>query len=104
MQLVLVTAPDIACARGIAQLLVEKRLAACVNLMRGMRSIYRWNDKVEQADEVLMLIKTTPERFEDICKVVRERHPHDVPEVLSANVDQVLPAYLAWVEESCARI
>lgn len=104
MQLVLCTAPDIACARGIAQLLVERRLAACVNLVRGLRSIYRWNDEVQQADEVLLLIKSTPDRFDEICKVVKERHPFDVPEIISTNVDRALPAYLNWVNESCARL
>ena len=104
MQLVLCTAPDIACARGIAQLLVEKRLAACVNLMRGMRSIYRWHDKVEQADEVLLMIKTMPDRFDEICKVIRERHPFEVPEIIATEVTQGFAPYLAWVSESTTQV
>ena len=96
--LVLTTLPDSASARTLAALLVEQRLAACVNIMAPCRSVYRWQDKVEQAEEVPLLIKTTRERYAALEAAIRSQHPYELPEVIAVPIEQGLAAYLAWVE------
>lgn len=98
--LVLCTFPDLDQARQIGAALVERQVAACVNLLPGVESIYRWEGKVERAGEVLGLIKTT--RYSDLESAIRELHPYEVPEIIALPVAAGLPAYLAWVAESCA--
>jgi periplasmic divalent cation tolerance protein len=92
-----VTMPDADRAISLARALVDEGLAACVNVVPGVRSIYRWEGKVEEADEVLCLIKTRAEIFDRLRRRVAELHPYDVPEILSFAVDDGSPAYLDWV-------
>ena len=89
--------PDAERATSLARALVDEGLAACVNVVPGVRSIYRWEGKVEEADEVLCLIKTRAEIFDRLRRRVAELHPYDVPEILSFAVDDGSPAYLDWV-------
>jgi len=89
--------PDAERATSLARALVDEGLAACVNVVPGVRSIYRWEGKVEEADEVLCLIKTRAEIFDRLRRRVAELHPYDVPEILSFAVDEGSPAYLDWV-------
>jgi len=98
----LITVPDLESARRIAQTLVEERLAACVNLVPGVRSVYRWQGAVEEAEEVLLVVKTTQERFPALRERVGSLHPYQVPEVVSLPVQDALAAYRAWVQESVA--
>jgi periplasmic divalent cation tolerance protein len=95
---VLCTFPDLDQARQIGAALVERQVAACVNLLPGVESIYRWEGKVERAGEVLALIKTT--RYPDLEAALRELHPYEVPEILALPVAAGLPAYLAWLAEA----
>ena len=97
--LVFCTCPDPASARRIADAVVGERLAACVNLIPGLVSVYRWQGKVEQADETLLLIKTTQDRLPALTARLTELHPHELPEVLAVEADAGLPAYLRWVAE-----
>jgi periplasmic divalent cation tolerance protein len=96
---VLCTFPDLDQARQIGAALIETQVAACVNLLPGVESIYRWQGKVERAGEVLAVFKTT--RYPDLEAKIRELHPYEVPEVLALPVAAGLPAYLGWLEESC---
>ena len=96
---VLVTAPDEAVAAEIARALVEERLAACVNILSGMRSIYRWQGNVEDEREALMLIKTHRERFAELQSRVKALHPYSVPEVIALPIVAGSPDYLAWLAE-----
>jgi len=89
--------PDAERATSLARALVDEGLAACVNVVPGVRSIYRWEGKVEEADEVLCLIKTRAAIFDRLRRRVAELHPYDVPEILSFAVDDGSPAYLDWV-------
>lgn len=98
---VLCTFPDLDQARQIGAALVERQVAACVNLLPGVESIYRWEGKVERAGEVLAVIKTT--RYADLEAAIRELHPYEVPEILALPVAAGLPAYLDWMKESCER-
>jgi periplasmic divalent cation tolerance protein len=84
-------------ADEIAQALVEERLAACVNVVADCSSTYRWQGAVEQAEETMLLIKTTRNRYRDFEERLREMHPYDLPEIVALSPDAVLPAYAAWV-------
>lgn len=86
-------------ALHIAGALVEERLAACVNILPGMQSVYRWKGKVEQCDEVLMLIKTVERRFQAMLDRLKELHPYETPEIVALPVSDVSEAYLAWLRE-----
>jgi periplasmic divalent cation tolerance protein len=79
--------------------LIQERLAACVNIMPGIQSIYRWKGEVEQCDEVLMLIKTTGQRFEALRDRVKELHPYETPEIVALHVADGLGDYLKWIGE-----
>jgi periplasmic divalent cation tolerance protein len=96
----LVTCPNVAVGRRIAKELVRRRLAACVNLIPSLESIFWWQGKLDQAREALLVIKTTSERFERLRRAVVELHPYDVPEVLGLPVTAGHAAYLRWVTES----
>lgn len=96
---VLCTFPDIEQARQIGAALVERQVAACVNLLPGVESIYRWEGKIERAGEVLAIIKTT--RYPELELAIRELHSYEVPEVLALPVAAGSVDYLKWVEESC---
>lgn len=93
--------PDEEIARYVAKTLVEERLVACVNLLPGATSIYRWEGKVEQATEVLTVVKTSDPAA--AMARIKELHPYEVPEIIQIAVKDAHPGYLAWVNESCAR-
>lgn len=97
----LVTAPA-ADADTLARSLVEDRVAACVNVLPGVRSTYRWEGKVESADEAMLLLKVPAARSKTLAAQVAARHPYDVPEVLLLDVSEGLPEYLAWVLDATA--
>jgi periplasmic divalent cation tolerance protein len=100
--LALTTWPADRAADALAHDLVSRRLAACVNILPAQRSIYRWNDAVDQADEHQLLIKTTLARLHDLEDAVRAAHPYDVPEWLVLPVSGGSEAYLGWVRASCS--
>lgn len=95
--LALCTCPDDAVAEDIARALVHERLAACVNRIPGLTSVYRWQGRVEQDRETLLLIKTTDARFAALASRLRELHPYDLPEIIAIPVTKGLPEYLQWV-------
>jgi len=88
-------------AERIATALVERSLAACVNVLPGVTSIYRWRGKVERDEELLMVIKTTAERFEALRAAVVELHPYEVPEVIALPIEAGHAPYLDWIDASC---
>ncbi|WP_133499447.1 divalent-cation tolerance protein CutA [Cognatilysobacter terrigena] len=91
------TCPDAATADRIAAALVDERLAACVQQLPGVRSTYRWEGRVEQADEILLLIKTAKNRIPAVIARVQAMHPYDVPELLAIDASDGAPTYLDWV-------
>jgi len=100
VRLLLTTVDSPEAAQGIADGLVANRLAACVNILPGVTSVYRWQGAVAAADEWLLLIKTTVERQAACLAALDDLHPYDVPEAIGFDVASGLPAYLAWVAES----
>lgn len=95
-----ITAPDRAQAETLARALVDERLAACVNIVTQVRSVYRWDNQVQEDDEVLCLVKTRPELLEALSQRVVALHPYEVPEILAFEVSEGSPDYLAWLTAS----
>lgn len=95
--LVITNCPDEASANRIALAVVEARLAACVNLLPRVQSVYHWQGAVESASEVPLLIKTTAARYDALQAAIRDLHPYDVPEIIALPIAAGLPAYLDWL-------
>ncbi len=98
--LVLTTAGNQAEAQKIAQALVERRLAACVNIVPRIQSVYRWEDKVQSSEEFLLLIKTTVARAARIQSVIRELHSYELPECVVMSIEGGSEKYLKWIDEA----
>jgi periplasmic divalent cation tolerance protein len=96
-RIVLTTAGSEQEARKIAFALVERRLAACVNVLPRVQSLYRWQGKVESAEEWLLVIKTTAIRFEAVRDTIRELHSYELPECLCVAIEDGSPEYLEWL-------
>lgn len=96
-RVVLCTAPDAEVGETLADHLVRRRLAACVNLLPGLRSVYWWDGDVQSDAEVLLLIKSDVDHLEALIAAVRERHPYDCPEALALPVTEGLQEYLDWL-------
>lgn len=95
--LVLTNLPDRAAAERLADALIEKRAAACINILAPCKSVYRWEGKVQRDDEHPMLIKTTSEAYPALEAAIRAGHPYELPEIIAVPVERGLPAYLDWV-------
>jgi periplasmic divalent cation tolerance protein len=95
--LVLTNLPDRAAAERIAELLIARQLAACVNILAPCRSVYRWKGEVQHDEEHPVLIKTTAERYAALEEALRAAHPYELPEIIAVPIERGLPAYLAWV-------
>jgi periplasmic divalent cation tolerance protein len=102
VRVALITAPDPETATRIARALVEERLVACVNVVPGVRSIYRWEGAVEEDAEVLLVVKTRADRTGELVDRVVELHPYDLPEVVMLPAVGGNPGYLDWVREEAA--
>ena len=100
VEVVYCTCPDNPTAARIAQALVAERLAACVNLLPGLRSFYRWEGAVHDDPETLLIIKTCLSRIDALTQRIQALHPYDVPEVLAVPANGGLPEYLGWVSDS----
>lgn len=98
-QLILTTSPDMSFAQTIARVLVEERLAACVNILPPMKSIYRWRGAVESADEHLLIIKTRVRDYAAVQGRIQELHSYELPEVIAVPIVNGLPGYLAWLDD-----
>ena len=96
--LVITNLPDRDSAAKLAHALIEKRLAACVNILSPCRSVYRWKGKTEDADEFPMLIKTTRDRYAELEAAIRAGHPYELPEIIAVRLTGGLAAYLDWVD------
>ncbi|SME91342.1 divalent-cation tolerance protein CutA [Pseudogulbenkiania subflava] len=97
--LVLCNTPDRTTASRIARQLVEERLAACVNILPEVQSVYRWQGRIEEASEVPLLVKTTQQAYAGLERRLVELHPYEVPEIVACDIAHGLPAYLTWVAE-----
>ncbi|MDA8119091.1 divalent-cation tolerance protein CutA [Acidiferrobacter thiooxydans] len=87
-------------APGIANALVNERLAACVNLVDAVQSVYRWRGQVETATETLLIIKTTTDHYDEMERRLRALHPYEVPEIVAVPIAGGYPPYLQWLEDT----
>lgn len=99
-QLIMTTCPDQQTAEALATLLVEKKLAACINILSEMTSIYTWKGRIEIGREHLLLVKTRGDRYQEIADCIHGNHPYELPEIIAVPIDQGLPEYLQWID-SC---
>lgn len=91
------TVPDAASGQRIASHLVEYRLAACVNIIPGVTSVYRWEGRVETADEALLMIKARRAEYPRLEAAIRSRHPYELPEIIAVSLSDGFTPYLNWV-------
>jgi periplasmic divalent cation tolerance protein len=96
--LVFTNLPDRGSAEKLAALLIERRLAACVNILAPCASVYRWQGEIRHGEEHPLLIKTVTSRYADLEAAIRAAHPYELPEIIAVPVVHGLPAYLDWVE------
>ncbi len=94
------TFPEIETARRVASQLVEENLAACANIVPAIESIYRWQNKIENAQETLVFFKTTAVRYAAFQDRLKSLHPYEVPEIICLRIADGLPEYLRWVSEN----
>ena len=99
-RIVLSTAGSEQEAHKIAHILVKRRLAACVNIVPQVQSIYRWKGEIESAQEWLLLIKTRADKFPAVCDAVRELHSYEVPECIVLEIEDGSLPYLQWLEKA----
>jgi len=99
-RLCITTCPDAGSAHSIAQALVAERLAACVNVLPGVASVYRWQGAIESATEHLLLAKTNADRVPALQARLSALHPHELPELVVVDIEGGLPAYLDWITAS----
>lgn len=95
--LILTNVPDAELANSLARALVEQRLAACVNILPAVQSVYQWQGAIEQASEVTLMIKSTQARYAEVEAAIAQAHPYDVPEIIGLPIGTGLPAYLNWI-------
>ncbi len=98
--IVYITAPGEEEAAGLARTLVESKLAACVNILNNIRSIYSWQDNIEDDREHLLIVKTQRHLFDRLAEKVREIHSYDVPEIIAMPIVEGSLDYLKWLQES----
>ncbi|MFZ2726035.1 MAG: divalent-cation tolerance protein CutA [Methylococcaceae bacterium] len=99
-QLILCTCPNHETAQSLARLLVENRLAACVNIVPSITSVYAWQGQIEIAQEQLLLIKANQSAYQAIETLLKDKHPYELPEIIAVAIERGLCDYLNWID-SC---
>lgn len=102
-QLILCTCPDADTAEKLAHHLIASKLAACVNILPGIRSVYEWQGEIETSQEHLLLIKSHQQRYQAIESLLKNLHPYQLPEIIAVGIDQGSLEYLKWID-SCLAI
>lgn len=97
--LVMTNLPNRETALQLAESLIDNRVSACVNVLAPCQSIYHWQGKMQNAEETPLLIKTTAQHYAAVERLIRERHPYELPEIICVPVSAGLPAYLQWIED-----
>ncbi|XP_041049748.1 protein CutA homolog [Carcharodon carcharias] len=97
---VFVSCPNEQVGKVIARTIIEKKLAACVNILPKVFSMYNWDGEITETTEVLLVIKTKSSKMNKLTEFIRSVHPFEIPEVISLSVDQGNPLYLKWIEET----
>jgi periplasmic divalent cation tolerance protein len=90
--------------KTLAKTVVVSKLAACVNIIKGVRSVFWWQGKIDEAAEDILLIKTKSSLFGSLKSLIRKNHPYQVPEIIAVKIDKGDPAYLRWIGQSCKAV
>lgn len=101
--LVISNLPDRDSAIRLAELLISRGQAACVNVLAPCTSIYHWQDKTESAEEVPVFVKTTQERYPEVERTIKAHHPYELPEIIQVPIAGGLPSYLEWISKETSR-
>jgi len=102
--MVVTTCPDESAAHLMANKIIDQRLAACVNILPEMVSIYQWNGEKQQGTEHILLIKTEKSRYSELEALIASNHPYELPEVIAVPINDALPEYLAWIKSVITKI
>jgi len=102
--LILSTCPNQESAESIAMKLVENKLAACVNIVPGLTSVYEWQGNIEKSQEYLLIVKTTSAAFQAVETAILDRHPYELPEIISIPLNNGLANYLSWIDDNVAPV
>ena len=102
--LVMTTIPDMTSAEALARGIMEESLAACVNILPGVKSIYRWKSKLQKDTEHQLFIKTCEENYNALEAFIQKHHPYELPELIALPIQHGLQSYLDWIERSCEKI
>lgn len=94
------TAPNLEIGKKLAKLVVESKLAACVNIIPNIHSVYTWENKLETSEEVLLFIKTQKEAFSGLEKILKESHPYECPEIIAIPIELGSKGYLQWLNQN----
>ena len=94
-----VTVPNFEEGKRIARILVQRKVAACVNIIKNVFSIYRWKDKIEEDEEVLLIIKTSEKKSEDLIRIVNEIHSYELPECVGVKIEKGSKQYINWINK-----
>jgi len=100
-QIILNTCPNHDTAKQIAESLVTRGLAACINILPGVESVYKWKGQVECEQEYLLIIKTRADAYSSVEQAILKQHPYELPEIIAVPLANGLPAYLAWIDDNC---
>lgn len=100
---VFVTAPEAKTAQDLAQKLIKQRLAACVNIIPGVTSVYRWEERIHKDPELLLIIKTRTNIFKKLAQFIKKNHPAEVPEIISLPINEGSPSYMSWLADNTNR-
>lgn len=103
-QIILNTCPDQDQANRLANVLIDKNLAACVNIVPGLTSIYKWKGKIQTGTEVLLIIKTRSDCYAGIESTIRSQHPYELPEIISVPLENGLKNYLDWIDNATGKL
>lgn len=98
--LVLTTHPDNGHAKDLATNILASHLAACINILPQITSVYHWKDQIETSNELLLIIKTRRAYYSQLEALIKAHHPYELPEIIAVTVEAGLPAYLAWIQEN----
>ncbi len=102
-QIIFCTCPDLETASKLAHTLIQKKSAACVNILPGLTSVYPWQNKIETTQEHLLIIKTRADQYQTVEAIINKDHPYELPEIIAVTVERGLPDYLQWID-SCLPI
>ncbi|HNV93741.1 MAG: Divalent-cation tolerance protein CutA [Candidatus Methanofastidiosum methylothiophilum] len=97
--LIISTVPNEDVARNLSKILLEKRVAACVNILSKVKSNYWWNGSIESSDEIILLIKTTEDKYSQLEDLIRKNHPYEIPEIIAFDIKKGFNKYLNWIED-----